>query len=108
MPAPAAASRNPTYNRGLGAVLGGWVNIEIRTFTSGAPPNTIGITYAGRPPDLKAQMMHTAPKAPRAPPTPAQSEPAMLNPPMPPADVERLATGTRMPIKKYATPTHSR
>ena len=38
----------------------------------------MGITYAGRPPVLNAQMMQTAPIAPSAPPTVAQIEPGKL------------------------------
>ena len=47
MPAPAAASRKPTYSSGLGATFGGCSQIETSTFTSGAPPNTSGITING-------------------------------------------------------------
>ena len=44
IPAPSAVTRNPTYSNGFGAILGGWEYIVYRTFTSGAKPNTIGIT----------------------------------------------------------------
>jgi hypothetical protein len=42
--APIDASRNPTYNNGLMADLGGCKTIVSNTLTIGAPPNTNGMT----------------------------------------------------------------
>src|SRR6202011_244127 len=104
---PTDASRKPTYNIGLGAAFGGWMTIASSTLTIGAPPKTSGMTYCGRPPDLKAQMMHAAPTAPRAPAIVAVISPLVLKPDIAPWD-DRPATGTTTPIKKYAIPTHKR
>ena len=73
--------------------------METKTFTSGAPPKTRGITKFGIPPDLNAQMMQTAPSAPSAPPMMDQIVPPALKPLRPPCDASP-ATGTRTPIRK--------
>src|SRR6185295_732644 len=96
----------PTYSRGFGAVLGGWIHIETSTLTKGAPPNTSGITYAGSPPDLNAKMINSAPTAPKVPLTKAQVVPSLLKPLSAPCEAS-MKTGASTPIKKYATPTHN-
>src|ERR1700704_6560499 len=72
----------------------------------GAPPNTSGITYTGRPPDLNAQMMHAAPAAPSAPAIVAVTRPVPSKFDSDPCDPS-AATGMSTPIRKYATPTQS-
>ena len=81
------------------ADFGGCSVMASSTLTIGAPPNTSGITYTGRPPDLNAQMMHTAPAAPSPPPIVARMIPPMLNPDNPPC-ADRPTTGIRTPIRK--------
>src|SRR3990172_1284340 len=78
IPAPTAANMKPRYSSGFGAVFGGCSHIEKKTFTNGAPAKTRGMTYVGRPPDLKAKIMQTAPMAPNAPPATAAKEPLAL------------------------------
>src|SRR5437867_5741434 len=105
IPAPIDASRNPTKSIGLIAAFGGWMAIVNRTLTMGAPPNTSGITYTGKPPVLNAQMMQAAPAAPSAPAMVAVMRPVVSNPDRLPC-ADRPATGMMTPIRKYATPTH--
>src|SRR5207302_9750916 len=100
------ARRKPTYNIGLIAAFGGWITIVKRTLTMGAPPNTRGMTYTGRPPVLNAQMMHAAPAAPSAPAMVALTTPPPSNPASAPCD-DSAPTGMSTPIRKYATPTQS-
>jgi hypothetical protein len=44
IPAPAAVNKNPRYSSGLTEDFGGCITIVVSTLTSGAKPNTIGIT----------------------------------------------------------------
>ena len=92
MPAPTAANTMPTYHSGPGAVFGGWSHMAYSTLTIGAPPKTSGITLTGRPPDLNAQIMQTAPRAPRMPAMVAEKVPAVLQPPRAPW-LDSVATG---------------
>src|ERR1700730_17925531 len=52
-------------------------------------------------------MMHSAPAAPSAPPSVAQVMPPLLKSFSPPCAPSAI-TGTKTPIRKYATPTHSK
>ena len=78
--APAANRTNPIYSIGLGGAFGGCISIDATTLIKGAPPKTNGITYMGRPPDLKDHIIQIAPIAPKHPATVAVTVPPELNP----------------------------
>src|SRR4029079_1428560 len=106
MPAPTDTSTKPAYISGLMPAFGGGISLHNSTVTSGGPPNTSGMTYTGRPPVLKAQMMHAAPAAPRAPAIVAVTRPVLSKFDIWPCDPSAM-TGMMTPIKKYAPPTQS-
>src|SRR5438132_13392904 len=104
MPAPIEASSSPAYHMSPGGALGGCMIIEYTTLIVVAPPNTSGITYRADPPLRNAQMMQTAPTAPRMPPIVAAMAPPVLKLDRPPC-ADNAATGTMTPTRKYAAPT---
>jgi hypothetical protein len=81
------------------AAFGGWITIVTSTLTSGAPPNTSGITYTGSPPVLNAPDDARCARCAERPAMVAFLSPLGLNPPSPPW-AESVTTGTITPIRK--------